>query len=206
MTPSEPKAAKCRHRQQLNYVTGEGLWQSDVTSAHGSRHRSGLRAPRLTVSARATLAAPASRPRPAPAARTGKARGLATRRRGPRLQSVHAVHVEFVSRSGEVTRVAGKVGDNVMYLAQRHGISIEGACEASLACCTCHVYVDDKFYDMLPSPSETEEDLLDMAPGLRETSRLSCQILLRRDLESIKLTLPRATRNFYVDGHRPTPH
>jgi ferredoxin-2, mitochondrial len=41
----------------------------------------------------------------------------------------------------------------------RHNIEIEGACEASLACCTCHVYVDEKYYDKLPTPVEDEEDM-----------------------------------------------
>ncbi|XP_078478863.1 ferredoxin-2, mitochondrial [Lampetra fluviatilis] len=178
----------------------------------GSRFAPGLGWPRLPRALAPRPRHAQARPGGSRLADAARAFRASTRNNGGEYEwkdpdsPLDVVHVEFVSRSGEVTRVAGKVGDNVMYLAQRHGISIEGACEASLACCTCHVYVDDKFYDMLPSPTETEEDLLDMAPGLRETSRLSCQILLRRDLESIKLTLPRATRNFYVDGHRPTPH
>lgn len=48
----------------------------------------------------------------------------------------------------------GKVGDNAMHLAQRNNIDIEGACEASLACCTCHVYVEDEYFNKLPAPEE----------------------------------------------------
>lgn len=59
-----------------------------------------------------------------------------------------------------------------MYLAHRHEIEMEGACEASLACTTCHVYVDDKNLEKLTEATETEEDLLDMAPFLKENSRL----------------------------------
>lgn len=81
-----------------------------------------------------------------------------------------------------------------------------GACEASLACTTCHVYVSDKFLDKLPEAEEKEEDLLDMAPFLRENSRLGCQIILKKELEGIELEQPKATRNFYVDGHKPKPH
>lgn len=47
-----------------------------------------------------------------------------------------------------------------------------GACEASLACTTCHVYVHEKYLDTLPEPEEKEDDLLDMAPFLKENSRL----------------------------------
>ncbi|VDQ10332.1 unnamed protein product [Trichobilharzia regenti] len=59
-----------------------------------------------------------------------------------------------------------------MTLARQHSIEIEGACEASLACSTCHVYVEEKFYDQLPPASEAEEDMLDLAVFLQENSRL----------------------------------
>lgn len=88
----------------------------------------------------------------------------------------------------------------------RHNVEIEGACEASLACCTCHVYVDEKYFDLLPEPKEEEEDMLDMAPVLKPTSRLSCQITLSKELDGLRVTLPKITRNFYVDGHVPEPH
>lgn len=58
----------------------------------------------------------------------------------------------------------------------RYGIEIEGACDASCACSTCHVYVDEKYISKLPEASEAEEDMLDMAPLLKPNSRLSCQI------------------------------
>ncbi|XP_072538915.1 ferredoxin-2, mitochondrial [Salminus brasiliensis] len=116
------------------------------------------------------------------------------------------VNVVFIDRSGQKIPVKGKVGDNVLYLAQRNGIDLEGACEASLACSTCHVYVHEEFYDKLPDPEEREDDMLDMAPMLQENSRLGCQIILTPELDGIELTLPKVTRNFYVDGHVPKPH
>ena len=48
--------------------------------------------------------------------------------------------------------------------------------------------------------------MLDMAFGLTETSRLGCQIVVREDMDGVQLQLPKATRNFYVDGHVPKPH
>ncbi|KAK4468498.1 hypothetical protein MN116_007700 [Schistosoma mekongi] len=116
------------------------------------------------------------------------------------------VNVQFVDRNGNVKHVNGKVGDNLMTLARQHDIEIEGACEGSLACSTCHVYIDHKFYDLLPPPSEEEEDMLDLAIFLQENSRLSCQITLTKELNGMKATLPKATRNFYVDGHVPQTH
>ena len=91
---------------------------------------------------------------------------------------------------------------------------MEGACEASLACTTCHCYVEgesnageeEEFFDLLQEATEEEEDLLDMAPFLAVNSRLGCQVILRPELDGIVLRLPRATKNFYVDGHKPQPH
>ena len=94
------------------------------------------------------------------------------------------------------------------YNPLRKGIDMEGACEASLACTTCHVYVEseDEHWDQLPEATDTEEDLLDMAPFLASNSRLGCQIILTPSIDGIVVRLPRATKNFYVDGHKPTPH
>ncbi|KAL0108444.1 hypothetical protein PUN28_015176 [Cardiocondyla obscurior] len=116
------------------------------------------------------------------------------------------VNVTFIDKTGKTIKVKGKVGDNVLYLAHRYEIDMEGACEASLACTTCHVYVHHDYLDKLPTPEESEEDLLDLAPFLKENSRLGCQIILKKELDGIELKLPKATRNFYVDGHTPTPH
>lgn len=116
------------------------------------------------------------------------------------------VNITYITKDGGKIPIRGKIGDNVLYLAHRHNIDMEGACEASLACTTCHVYVNENYLDKLPEATEKEDDLLDMAPFLRENSRLGCQIVLQRELDGIELTLPAATRNFYVDGHKPKPH
>lgn len=112
--------------------------------------------------------------------------------------------VIFVTKDGNKVHVKGKVGDNLLYLAHRYDIPMEGACEASLACTTCHLYVQSDH--ILPAASDTEEDLLDMAPFLKENSRLGCQIILTKELDGLEVELPKATRNFYVDGHTPKPH
>ncbi|XP_049854067.1 adrenodoxin-like protein 1, mitochondrial isoform X1 [Schistocerca gregaria] len=116
------------------------------------------------------------------------------------------VNVTFIDKDGNEIKVRGKVGDNVLYLAHRYGIEMEGACEASLACTTCHIYVLGDYLDKLPPAEEQEEDLLDLAPFLKENSRLGCQIILKKEYDGMVLQLPKATRNFYVDGHKPKPH
>lgn len=118
----------------------------------------------------------------------------------------YRVNITIISKTGERIPIKGKVGDNVLYLAHRYQIPMEGACEASLACTTCHVYVHQNYGEKLPQSDEKEDDLLDMAPFLKENSRLGCQIILTKELEGLELELPKATRNFYVDGHVPKPH
>merc|ERR1719399_2085387 len=87
-----------------------------------------------------------------------------------------------------------------------HGL-LEGACEGSLACSTCHVIVEDKaLFERIPEACEDEEDMLDLAFGLTETSRLGCQIIASEDLDGIRVALPKATRNMAVDGFVPKPH
>ena len=68
------------------------------------------------------------------------------------------------------------------------------------------MYVDNEYFDRLPEPEEGEEDMLDLAALLQVNSRLGCQITLTKELEGLTVTLPKMTRNFYVDGHVPKPH
>ena len=116
------------------------------------------------------------------------------------------VNVTVVTKDNKKTQIRGKIGDNLLYLCRRFNIDMEGACEASLACTTCHCYVDFEYLSKLPIAEDKEKDLLDMAPFLKENSRLGCQIKLTKELNGIVITLPLATRNFYVDGHNPQPH
>jgi len=75
-----------------------------------------------------------------------------------------------------------------------------GACEGSVACSTCHVILPPEYYDLLPEPEDDENDMLDMAFGLTDTSRLGCQVKLTKELDGMTCTLPAATRNMFVDG------
>jgi 2Fe-2S ferredoxin len=86
-----------------------------------------------------------------------------------------------------------------MEIAHRHDVDIEGACDGSLACSTCHVIVDPAWSVKLDDPSEDEEDMLDLAFGLTETSRLGCQIIMSEELDGLTVTLPEETRNMLLD-------
>ena len=104
----------------------------------------------------------------------------------------------FISPDGKRSEVEAPDGLSVMEIAHRNRIDLEGACEGSLACSTCHVIVAPEWYDRLKPPSEDEEDMLDLAFGLTRTSRLGCQIVMSKDLDGLVVTLPSATRNMMV--------
>ncbi|GAB9472836.1 unnamed protein product [Globisporangium polare] len=116
------------------------------------------------------------------------------------------VHINFKKRDGSTQQVEAKTGMSLLQVAHANDIDLEGACESSMACSTCHVVLEDGVFEQLELACEDEEDMLDMAFGLTDTSRLGCQVLVDESFEGTTVTLPKATRNFYVDGHVPKPH
>jgi len=76
---------------------------------------------------------------------------------------------------------------------------LEGACEASLACSTCHVILSEEMYKKLPEPTDDEKDMLDMAIHLSDTSRLGCQVKISAEFEGQEIRLPAGHRNMQTD-------
>jgi 2Fe-2S ferredoxin len=101
----------------------------------------------------------------------------------------------FVERDGTRREVDAPVGLSVLEIAHKHGIDLEGACEGSLACSTCHVVVDPEWVELLKEATEDEEDMLDLAFGLTQTSRLGCQIIMSEELDGLVVALPAGVRN-----------
>lgn len=129
------------------------------------------------------------------------------------------------SKGNLIKTVEVNEGDDILSIAHEHDIDLEGtsiyrltsntgtpfqygqphliftgACEGSIACSTCHVILSPEHYDLLPEPDDDENDMLDMAFALTDTSRLGCQVKLTRELDGMTATLPSATRNMFVDG------
>lgn len=100
----------------------------------------------------------------------------------------------FVERDGTRREVEAALGLSVLEVAHRHGVDIEGACEGSLACSTCHVIVDPSWFPKLVEPTEDEEDMLDLAFDLQETSRLGCQLIITEALDGLVVTLPASSK------------
>uniref|UniRef100_A0A0D9XE32 2Fe-2S ferredoxin-type domain-containing protein n=1 Tax=Leersia perrieri TaxID=77586 RepID=A0A0D9XE32_9ORYZ len=116
-------------------------------------------------------------------------------------ESEAKISVTFIDKDGEEKLVKVPIGMSMLEAAHENDIELEGACEGSLACSTCHVIVTDvDYYNKLEDPVDEENDMLDLAFGLTETSRLGCQVIASPELDGIRLALPSATRNFAVDG------
>ena len=107
--------------------------------------------------------------------------------------------ITFIYADGHEQTFDVANGISVLEVAHKNSVPLEGACEGSLACSTCHVIVAPQWYGKLKAASEDEEDMLDLAFGLTHTSRLGCQILMSDALDGLRVTLPAATRNMMVD-------
>ena len=67
---------------------------------------------------------------------------------------------------------------------------IDADCGGSMACATCHVYVEDKWFDKIPKAEDAENDMIDMAFEPKKNSRLSCQIIVSNELDGLEVTTP----------------
>lgn len=101
----------------------------------------------------------------------------------------------FIEKDGTRKECDAPDGLSVLEVAHKNNVDLEGACEGSLACSTCHVICDNQWYDVLPEATEDEEDMLDLAFGLTKTSRLGCQIIMSPELDGLTVSLPAVTRN-----------
>lgn len=79
-----------------------------------------------------------------------------------------AINITFVDREGDEHHVKAPPGSSLLEVAHANNIDLEGACEGSLACSTCHVYLDENTFQQLEEPCDDENDMLDLAFGLSE--------------------------------------
>jgi ferredoxin len=105
--------------------------------------------------------------------------------------------VRFFRADGSLDKeVEAAPGQRLLDVAWAAREPLEGACEGVMACSTCHVIVEAEDFAKLPSASEEEEDLLDLAAHATRTSRLACQIILTADLKQLNVRIPPEARNW----------
>ena len=107
------------------------------------------------------------------------------------------IKIIFIENDKEI-EVDASIGLSLLEVAHENNIDLEGACEGSLACATCHVILEEKIYNILEQPTEAEVDMLDLAFGLTHTSRLGCQIILTKELDGMRVRVPSSTRNISI--------
>lgn len=103
------------------------------------------------------------------------------------------ISVTFVFPDGAKVDAKGKEGDNLLDIIINDNVEIDGfgACEGTLACSTCHLIFSQEVYDKLPEePTDEELDMLDLAYGLTDTSRLGCQVCISKALNGIEVSVP----------------
>jgi 2Fe-2S ferredoxin len=99
--------------------------------------------------------------------------------------------ITFVDIDGEARTVDAEIGATVMETAIRNDVpGILASCGGACACATCHVYVDEEWWERLSQRTSEEEDMLDTAHDVRLTSRLSCQITVAEDLDGLRVQTP----------------
>ena len=106
----------------------------------------------------------------------------------------------FINRDGSRRQVDAPLGHSLLEIAHANDIDVEGACEGSLACATCHVIVDPAWYGKLARPTPDEDDMLDLAVGLTKRSRLGCQVVMTAELDGL-VVAPAARLNARARRH-----
>ncbi|MDC1383316.1 2Fe-2S iron-sulfur cluster-binding protein [Candidatus Puniceispirillum sp.] len=96
----------------------------------------------------------------------------------------------FIKPDGTEENITVKTGETVMEAGRDAGLGIEGTCGGSLSCATCHVILDMDWFIKVGVPDEDEADMLDLAFGLTQTSRLGCQIEMSDALNGLRVTIP----------------
>ena len=99
--------------------------------------------------------------------------------------------ITYKDQQGNSKTIEVENGLSVMEGAIQNDIpGIDADCGGSMACATCHVYVEEKWLDKLPKAEEAEIDMIDMAFEPRKNSRLSCQLIVSDELEGLTVTTP----------------
>ena len=99
--------------------------------------------------------------------------------------------INYIDSNGSSKTVEVEKGLSVMEGAIQNNIpGIDADCGGSMACATCHVYVEDKWFDKIPKAEEAENDMIDMAFEPKKNSRLSCQIIVSDELDGLQVKTP----------------
>ncbi|NXA45784.1 ADX protein, partial [Nothocercus julius] len=102
------------------------------------------------------------------------------------------VTVHFINRDGEKLTATAKEGETLLQVVVNQNLAIDGfgACEGTLACSTCHLIFEKDIFQKLDAISDEEMDMLDLAYGLTERSRLGCQVCVKKWMDGLTVQVP----------------
>ena len=99
--------------------------------------------------------------------------------------------ITYIDKNNNAKTIEVNSGLSVMEGAIQNNIpGIDADCGGSMACATCHVYIEEKWLDKIPKAEDAEIDMIDMAHEPKKNSRLSCQIIVSDDLDGLIITTP----------------
>ncbi|XP_060105700.1 adrenodoxin-like [Heteronotia binoei] len=106
--------------------------------------------------------------------------------------SADRVTINFINRDGEKFSATAKEGESLLEVVVNQNLNIDGfgACEGALACSTCHLIFDDNTFQQLDPVMAEELDMLDLAYGLTDTSRLGCQVRVKKWMDGLTVQVP----------------
>uniref|UniRef100_A0A8D0BFK2 2Fe-2S ferredoxin-type domain-containing protein n=1 Tax=Salvator merianae TaxID=96440 RepID=A0A8D0BFK2_SALMN len=154
--------------------------------------RLGLSAPRRAVAACAF--GDANRSRALSGLTVGRGFSCTHGRQGDSgsTSSADKVKLHFINRNGEKISVTAKEGESFLEVVMNQNINIDGfgACEGTLACSTCHLIFQEDVFQRLGAIGDDELDMLDLAFGLTNTSRLGCQVHVQKWMDGLMVQVP----------------
>ena len=99
--------------------------------------------------------------------------------------------ITYITHDNQNYSIEIQNGLTVMEGAVQNDVpGIDADCGGGMACATCHVYVNEEWFDKLPAKEDGEEDMLDMAFEPKKNSRLSCQIIVSDELDGLIVNIP----------------
>lgn len=99
------------------------------------------------------------------------------------------MHIYVTDHDGVERELEALEGWRVMEVIRDWGLDIKADCGGACSCATCHVFIEDGWFDKLEPASDEEEDMLDLVPDTEANSRLSCQIITNEALDGLKVRL-----------------
>ena len=110
------------------------------------------------------------------------------------------ITITFITQNDTKIDCQGNIGSTLLDVCLDNELDVEGACGGECCCSTCHLYLSQDIYDIITKPDEDELDMLDLAIGVKNTSRLGCQVKVIKEMDGKIFSLPKEVMNNLPDN------